>query len=92
MGTSDSHQTSRIEGDAEDDMISIGSVLAKSIARSGGQVYTFWASPPEVRGGRSTFQYPAGPRPVGPPGDKVDPLVRSVDCRGRFCVDLLVNM
>ncbi len=67
--------TFRIEGDAGDGIISLGNVLAKSIARSGGHVYTFCTYPAEVRGGQSTFQLRAGPDPVHSQGDKVDVLI-----------------
>ena len=67
--------TFRIEGDAGDGIISMGNILAKSIARCGGHVYTFRTYPAEVRGGQSTFQLRAGPEPVHSQGDKVDVFV-----------------
>jgi len=75
VDASKSYLTFRIEGDAGDGIISMGNVLAKSIARSGGHVYTFRTYPAEVRGGQSTFQLRAGPEPVHSQGDKVDVLV-----------------
>ncbi len=65
----------RFEGSAGDGILSLGTIVARSAARSGYQVCTLSSFLAEVRGGQSTFQLQLGRCEISSPGGAPNVLV-----------------